>query len=323
MNFIAELCQNHNGDLDNLLRMVESAALGGATHIKTQHIYVRNLTFRSEFEEGLTLNKEVHAIKRPWKQEYERLKSLELSLKDYDKFIDCVRGHNLIPMTTCFARCDIKEIFNLGFEEIKVASYDCGSYQMIRELIPLFKKIFVSTGASFDQEVIKTNALLKKNNINYELLHCVTIYPTPLESMNLNRILWLKEFCEFVGFSDHSKVQKNGILAAKAATIFGVNSIERHFTDLAPDETKDGPVSINFKQLIELVEFSKLSLQDKISSLDDQYPDWQIMKKSKINNLSKEELLNRNYYRGRFASSIEKQTIDNPSKQFIYNWEET
>ena len=91
MNFIAELCQNHNGDLDNLLRMVESAAIGGATHIKTQHIYVKNLTFRSEFEEGLTLNKDVHAIKRPWKQEYERLKSLELSLKDYDKFIDCVK----------------------------------------------------------------------------------------------------------------------------------------------------------------------------------------------------------------------------------------
>jgi len=39
--------------------------------------------------------------------------------------------------------------------------------------------------------------------------------------------------------------------------------------------------------------------------------------------LSKEELLNRNYYRGRFASSMVEQNINLPSKQFIFNWEET
>ena len=323
MNFIAELCQNHNGNLDNLLKMVESAANGGATHIKTQHIYVKNLVFRPEFEEGLKFKNEICAIKRPWEKEYERLKSLELSLQEYDKFINCVKEHNLIPMTTCFARCDVREIYNLGFEEIKVASYDCASYQMIRELIPLFKKIFVSTGASFDQEVLKTNQLLKSSNTNYELLHCVTLYPTPLESINLNRIQWLKNFSKFVGFSDHSKVEQYGVLAAKAATLFGVSSIERHFTNLGAQDTKDGPVSINSGQLLELVEFSKLSSEDKIKSLNDQYPNWQIMKEPKSNNLSNEEILNRNYYRGRFGSSLEKQTIDKPSKKFVYNWEET
>ena len=62
MKFIAELCQNHCGDLDTLLSMVESAATG-ATHIKMQHIYVKNLTFRPQFEEGLKNKHEIHAIK--------------------------------------------------------------------------------------------------------------------------------------------------------------------------------------------------------------------------------------------------------------------
>lgn len=323
MKFIAELCQNHCGNLDNLLRMVESAAKAGATHIKMQHIYVKNLTFRPQFEEGLKKNNLIHAIKRPWRDEYERLKALEISLKDCDKFINAVKEHNLIPMTTCFARCDIKDIYNLGFEEIKVASYDCSSYQMIRELIPCFKKIYISTGATFEKEVLKTNQILISENVDYELMHCVTIYPTPLKFMNLKRIKWLKTISKFVGFSDHSNVVSDGVIAAKAAMTFGINSVERHFTNLKPEETKDGPVSVNFKQLRELVDFSKLSADDKLSSLKEENYNWEIMKDSNHNSLSIEELLNRDYYRGRFATSLISQTIDKPSKKFIYNWEET
>ena len=85
-------------------------------------------------------------------------------------------------MATCFARGDIEDIYNLGFEEIKVASYDCSSYQMIRD--DPFKKIYVSTGATFEKEVLKTNQILISNNVDYELMHRVTIYPTPLKLMN-------------------------------------------------------------------------------------------------------------------------------------------
>ncbi len=323
MNFIAELCQNHCGDLDKLLSLIESAAIGGATHIKIQHIYIKNLTFRPEFEEGLKTKEVVHAIKRPWALEYERLKSLELSLNDCDRFITAVKDHGLIPLTTCFARCDIKQIYDLGFEEVKVASYDCASYQMIRELMLYFKKLFISTGATFNEEVIKTNEILKLNKHNYELLHCVTIYPTPLKNMQLNRLLWLKKLCDNIGFSDHSNAQQDGILAAKAATLFNVSSIERHFTNLKPEETKDGLVSIDSNQLNELINFNKLTYEDKIKSLNDEYPEWEIMKGGNDFTLSPEELLNRNYYRGRFASSRVDQNINSPSKQFIYNWEET
>ena len=104
---------------------------------------------------------------------------------------------------------------------------------------------------------------------------------------------------------------------------FGINSVERHFTNLKPEETKDGPVSINFQKLKELVDFSKLSMDDKLSSLKEENANWEIMKDINYTSLSDEELLNRDYYRGRFASSLSSQTIDKPSKKFIYNWEET
>ena len=323
MNFIAEICQNHNGNLNRLLEMTHAAADSGATHIKIQHIYVKNLTFRSQFENGLIYEKSTYDIKRPWLAEYKRLQELELSLSDCDKFISTVLDLGLKPLTTCFARADIQTIYELGFQEIKVASYDCASFQLIRELSKKFKKIYVSTGASFDEEVKKTNQILLESKLDYELLHCVTIYPTPLNFMNLNRINWLKELSNNVGFSDHSHVERNGILAAKVATLYDLSSIERHFTTLDSSETKDGPVSIQPDHLKELIKFNKLSKQDKIISLNDEYPNWQELHGLKNYLLTKEEILNRNYYRGRFASPIKKQHKDKPSSYFIYNWEET
>ena len=82
-------------------------------------------------------------------------------------------------------------------------------------------------------------------------------------------------------------------------------------------------LSHTFQQLKELVEFSKLSIDDKLSFLKEENSNWEIMKDVNYTSLSSEELLNRDYYRGRFASSLISQTIDKPSKKFIYNWEET
>ena len=43
MKIIAELCQNHNGDFEIVKKMVDVAAKAGATHIKLQTIYAKNL----------------------------------------------------------------------------------------------------------------------------------------------------------------------------------------------------------------------------------------------------------------------------------------
>ena len=103
MKFIAELCQNHNGNFDTVRRMVDVAAESGASHVKIQHIYVRNLVYRSEFENGLEIDGRVQAIRRPWQSAYDRLKSLELKFRVFT-ILEYVESVGLVPMTTCFAR---------------------------------------------------------------------------------------------------------------------------------------------------------------------------------------------------------------------------
>ena len=71
---IAELCQNHNGEISILEEMVAAAAESGADYAKIQSIDSEELSFRERFEGGLKEGGKTKVIKRPFKNEYERLK---------------------------------------------------------------------------------------------------------------------------------------------------------------------------------------------------------------------------------------------------------
>jgi N,N'-diacetyllegionaminate synthase len=109
-------------------------------------------------------------------------------------------------------------------------------------------------------------------------------------------------------------VETTGLWASKIALALGATSIERHFTVLEKDQTKDGPVSIRPHQLKELNEFSKLTRKEMMDIIEKGYPDWKKCLGSPQRELSHAEKLNRDYFRGRFASLVDGK--------HIYNWEE-
>ena len=307
MKIIAEFCQNHNGDIDILKEMIKEAAKSGATYAKIQTMFADELTHRQRFDIGK------ESIKRPYDAEHERLKPLELNWDEHKLFINECKKHNIKPLTTIFTRASIPTVKTLGFKEVKVASYDCGSFQMIKELKDNFKHLYTSTGASLYDEIEKTADILKKCSFSY--LHCTTIYPTPLESLNLAKMKYLKKFTNEVGFSDHTLVRRDGIKASVVAIMLGAEIIERHFTILTPDKTKDGPVSINPEQLKQLAEISKMKSDEIKKYVKKEIPDFEKMIGETKPYLTLEELRNRDYYRGRFASK--------KNNEDIYNYEET
>ncbi len=317
MKLIAELCQNHNGKIKILEKQVKEAAKNGATHVKIQHIYANRLSFRSQFENGLKLNNKILTIKRGYKKEYNRLKKLELSDNEIKKFINLCNHFDVTPLTTCFTRQDIQKIFSLGFKEIKVASYDCASYEMIRELKNKFNHVYISTGATYNKEIIKTSKIFNKNN--FSLLHCVTEYPTKLKSLNLNRIKFLNKYSKNIGYSDHTSVMEYGLLPTFYAIYLGAKIIERHFTVLDKTKTRDGIVSINSEELYEIYKFSRKNKIKQKKILDRYKSKLKIMSGKNNAKFSEIERLNREYYRGRFCSKIN----DHRGIMEIYNWEET
>ena len=323
IKIIAELCQNHNGDKDTLINMIHEASNAGATHLKIQHIKPEYLNFRPRHENGILIGEKQKSFKRPFRDEYDRLSKLSLNDDLISLFIKTCISKKVIPLTTCFIRADIENIINQGFKEIKVASYDCSSYQMLRELSPRFDHIYVSTGATYDREVIYASSILKKYAKDFTLMQCTTIYPTLISQINLDRLKFLNNLTGNFGFSDHSSTEKEPLIASKLALFHGAKVIERHFTILKSNETKDGPVSINPSELKDLVLFSKLNKEEQLNDLKNKNINpYEFVTNTYIDKgLSEVELLNRDYYKDRFISPLIREDIY--PKEYVTNSEET
>jgi sialic acid synthase SpsE len=310
---IAECCQNHNGNLEILKDMVWAAAEAGADYVKIQDINSNELTKRERFEQGIVEAGIKKAIKRPYQPEYERLKKLDLDEKVYSWFIDECKRAGVYPLTTVFTRGNVEQFAKFGWKFIKIASYDCASIPLLRDVKGRFDHIFVSTGATFDYEIEEAAKTL--SDTSFSFLHCVTIYPTPLSELHLSRMEFLRCFTPSVGFSDHSLTERDGIKASVVALYLGADVIERHFTILKPWETKDGPVSITPDQLKALSVLAHAKPEIQKDWIDENVGDFSMMIGQKHRELSREELLNRDYYRGRFATHV-------PGGEVIYNWED-
>ena len=297
---IAEACQNHNGSRSILKQMIHTAAEAGADYIKIQAIRSRELTYREKFEKGeIDSNGVVSVIKRPYKQAFNRLSKLDLSIDDEAWFVEECKLAGINSMITVFTRAAVEQVKDMGFDAVKIASYDCVSHELLKDVKRWWKRIVVSTGATYDHEVKKASEILSGSNFTF--LHCVTIYPTPMEECNLNKMEWLRKLSNSVGWSDHTLVEQDGIWASKIALAIGAEWIERHFTILDENETKDGPVSITVDHLNHLREFADLSLDEKFSIIQRGYPNWKKCLGDSNRMLSKQEQLNRDYYRGRFS----------------------
>ncbi len=335
VKLIAEVCQNHQGSRALLGEMIAAAAESGADYVKMQSIFAEDLTRRECFEEGETApDGTVRVIRRPYEAERARLRSLDLTEEDHLFFIGECQKRGVTPMTTVFARRRIPFVASLPWTErvIKVASYDCASFPMLRELCERFDHLIVSTGATFDDEIAEAARVVKDAGKKLTFLHCVTSYPNTLDMCNLARMEWLRNLLHeegfaaeglpdsrssplaSVGWSDHTLVERDGLRAAKAAIALGAQWIERHFTILEKDRTKDGPVSIRPEHLQELRAFSRLPREEQLRRAQEEVLDWDAIVGQPIRSLTHIELVNRDYYRGRFASRV--------GDAWIQNWEE-
>lgn len=313
---IAELCQNHNGDEKIVEEMVHAAAEAGADYAKIQSIDSSELTFRERFENGLIEGGKIKTIKRPYQSEYDRLKKLDLSEEFQLNYHKICNKYKIKPMTTLFTRSKMKLVDNMNIDCLKISSFDCASYKMIDELKELrIKKFIISTGATYDREIKKTVDIMKKNNLDFSLLHCISIYPTTPEVANLNRIKYLSNLSESVGISDHSNPELYKYKIIAGSILLGATIVEKHFTILEKNKTKDGVVSANPLQLKEISQLCKMKLEDLKIYVSEHVKEFEEMRGKEVRELTETELLNRDYYQGRFASK--------KGKDFIFNWEDS
>lgn len=144
-----------------------------------------------------------------------------------------------------------------GFQERwKIASPDIIFVPMLKELAQSSDPILLSTGFSYMQEIQDAIDVLTSVHENREitLLHCTGGYPTPIEEMNMRRLLDLGEhfFPHRVGFSSHTPVP----YLVASSVLYGAEVIEVHF-DLEDRKGIETRHSFDPKQLGQLVKMAR------------------------------------------------------------------
>jgi N,N'-diacetyllegionaminate synthase len=141
-------------------------------------------------------------------------------------------------LSTPFDHESIDLLNELQLQIFKIPSGEITNLPYLRHIGLLNKKVFLSTGMSNLQEVgdaltVLINSGTLKENIT--ILHANTMYPTPMEDVNLNAMLTMQEELGVaIGYSDHTL----GIEVDIAAAAMGASVIEKHFT---LDKTMIGP----------------------------------------------------------------------------------
>lgn len=223
---IAEIGNNHNGNFDRAIEMIDLAADMGADCAKFQ---MRHL---DEVYRQRTLRKDGEDLGTEYVLDL--LRRFELSVEDHRRLADhCIQKGVLYLCTPWDARSvDILE--GLGVPAYKVASADLTNLPLLDKLAGTGKPLILSTGMSRPEEVTCTVDFLNRRNAAFILLHCNSTYPAPLHDINLKWMNQLRKIHPLVGYSGHER----GINVSLAAVALGACVIERHFT---LDRAMEGP----------------------------------------------------------------------------------
>jgi len=230
---IAEAGVNHNGSVDLAKKLIDAASISGADAVKFQTFKAENLvaknTQKANYQKQTTDATE---------SQFDMIKKLELDVDTHKELIAYCQEKDIMFLSTPFDHESIDLLSDLGLKIFKIASGEITNLPYLRHIGSLGKKVVLSTGMSNLKEVgdalnILINAGTSKDNIT--VLHANTMYPTPMEDVNLNAMLTIqKEFGVDIGYSDHTL----GIEVDIAAVAMGASCIEKHFT---LDKTMDGP----------------------------------------------------------------------------------
>jgi N,N'-diacetyllegionaminate synthase len=230
---IAEAGVNHNGLINLAKQLIDVASNSGADAVKFQTFKAENLVVKNT--QKADYQKQTTGASG---SQFDMIKKLELDMGAHEELIAYCQEKDIMFLSTPFDYESIDLLNGLGLQIFKIPSGEITNLPYLRHIGSLDKRVILSTGMSDLGEVgdalnILINAGTSKDNIT--VLHANTMYPTPMEDVNLNAMLTIqKEFGVSVGYSDHTL----GIEVDIAAVAMGASVIEKHFT---LDKSMKGP----------------------------------------------------------------------------------
>ena len=216
---IAEIGINHNGSVAIAKKMIDAAKENNFDAVKFQ---------KRDPDICVPEDQKYKMRDTPWGNitylSYK--KKIELNLNQLTILKNYAKKLKLDFSASCFdinSLNIVKKINNFN----KVPSAMITNTVFLEHVAKQKKRTFISTGMCEMKDITRAVNIFKKNKCDYELMHCVSLYPCPEEKLNLQMIKTLrKKYKCKVGYSGHEP----SVSPSFFAYMLGATSVERHIT---------------------------------------------------------------------------------------------
>ncbi|XP_030752596.1 sialic acid synthase [Sitophilus oryzae] len=259
---IAEIGQNHQGDINIAKELIKIAKECGADCAKFQK------TCLTEKFTVSGLNRPYKSV-NSWGDTYGAHKAyLEFSHEEFIELQNYAQEINILLTASAMDPESLNFLKEITVPFIKIGSGDSNNLLLIEQAALTGIPLVISTGMINFDTVKRIYDLVSKYHNNFALLHCVSAYPTPYENINLNVLnAYIKEFPDIViGYSGH----EIGIQPTVCAVAIGAKIIERHITLDKKQKGSDHNCSLEppeLKQLIDQIRSIELAMGDSIKQI--------------------------------------------------------
>ena len=239
---IAEIGINHNGDMKLAKKLIDTAVIAGCDAVKFQKRTVDKV-YTKEYLDG--------PRQSPWGTTQRAQKEgLEFGKEQYDEIDRYCKEKGIAWYVSAWDLDSQKFLQQYDCKYNKVASAMLTNDELLEEIAGEKKYTFIATGMSSYEEIDHAVEIFRKHDCPFELMHCNSTYPMPMEDANLKLIHVLEEKygCK-VGYSGHEA----GTLVSTCAVAAGATSIERHITMDRNMYGSDQKASIEPYELCKLV----------------------------------------------------------------------
>ncbi len=224
--FVLDLANNHQGSLDHGLKVIRDAgAVVRANGVRAG----LKLQFRD-------LETFIHPAHRESQANPHigRFLSTKLGREDFRALLDEAKACGLVRIVTPFDETSVGLAVDLGAEVLKVASCSAADWPLLEAVADTGLPVIVSTAGLPLHGIDAVVSFFEHRRVHFALMHCVAVYPTPPERLELNQIELLRRRYpgHAVGFSTHERPEN--LDAVQVAVAKGSELFERHVASPAP-----------------------------------------------------------------------------------------
>jgi sialic acid synthase len=219
---IAEIGNNHQGDLQKAKDLFKAAKECGVDAVKLQKRDNKSLLTRAAYDKPYENENSFGATYG------EHREALEFGRHEYVELQKYAKELGLIFFSTAFDFHSADFLAELDMPLYKVASGDLKNIPLLKHIAKIGKPMIISTGGGTMEDVQRAYNAIMPINKQLAILQCTASYPAEPQDLNLRVITTYRDkFPDVViGLSDH----ENGIAMAVAAYVLGSRMVEQHFT---------------------------------------------------------------------------------------------